>query len=406
MRWGAKKREGRCPRLVVSEISREVMRDMSMIDTGSQSITSKGLQEPIRVAQIIGKMVGGGVESVVMNYYRHIDRRKVQFDFLVDEDSTRVPEEEITALGGRVFRIPPYQHPIRYRRELIRLMREQQWPIVHSNINTLSIFPLSAAKKVGVPVRIAHSHSTMGKGEFAKNAMKLVLRPFANVYPTVRFACGHYAGEWLFGKKHDFTVIPNAIELDKFRFDPTARQETRKELGIADDTFLIGHVGRFMPQKNQAFLVDMLADLLRSRPNAILAFVGDGPDKADVQQHAEELSVADHVMFLGQRSDVNRLYQAFDVFCLPSLYEGLCLVGVEAQRAGLPCLFSDAITREVDVTETSRFMPIGSYEEWSSIVSTLKLGMRTNPSEEAFVNFDIYRNARRLVTLYEELLEK
>lgn len=363
-------------------------------------------QKPIRVAQIVGKMVGGGVESVVMNYYRHIDRSKVQFDFLVDEDSTCVPEEEITSLGGRVFRVPPYQHPIRYRHELIRLMREQQWPIVHSNINTLSVFPLSAAKKAGVPVRIAHSHSTMGKGEFAKNAMKLALRPFANVYPTVRFACGHYAGEWLFGKNHDFTVIPNAIELDKFRFDPTVRQETRKELGIADDTFLIGHVGRFMPQKNQTFLVDLLADLLPSRSNTMLVFVGEGPDKAEVQQHAEELSVAEHVMFLGQRSDVNRLYQAFDVFCLPSLYEGLCLVGVEAQRAGLPCLFSDAITREVDVTGTSRFMPIDSYEEWSSSISALEPGTRIDPSDKAFSGYDISENARKLTSMYLKLFEK
>lgn len=363
-------------------------------------------QKPIRVAQIVGKMVGGGVESVVMNYYRHIDRSKVQFDFLVDEDSTRVPEEEIIALGGRVFRIPPYQHPIRYRRELIRLMREHRWPIVHSNINTLSVFPLSAAKKVGIPVRIAHSHSTMGKGEFAKNAMKLALRPFANVYPTVRFACGHYAGEWLFGKNRDFTVIPNAIELDKFRFDPTIRREIREELGIAEGAFLIGHVGRFMPQKNQAFLVDVLADLLPNKPNTILVFVGDGPDKEDVQQHAEELNVADRVLFLGQRPDVNRLYQAFDVFCLPSLYEGLCLVGVEAQRAGLPCLFSDAITREVDVTGTSRFISIESHKEWSSFIATLELGTRISSPEEAFSNYDISQNAQKLATMYLKLFEK
>lgn len=381
---------------------------MSMVDTQSHNTKTSvnGSQKPIRVAQIVGKMVGGGVESVVMNYYRYIDRSKVQFDFLVDEDSTRVPEEEITTLGGRVFRIPPYQHPIRYRRELIRLMHEQQWPIVHSNINTLSVFPLSAAKKVGVPVRIAHSHSTMGKGEFAKNAMKLALKPFANVYPTVRFACGHYAGEWLFGKNHDFTVIPNAIELDKFRFDSTVRQKVREEFGIADDTFLIGHVGRFMPQKNQVFLVDMLADLLPSRPNTMLAFVGEGPDKADVQQHAEELGVVDHVMFLGQRSDVNRLYQAFDVFCLPSLYEGLCLVGVEAQRAGLPCLFSDAITREVDVTGTSKFMPIESHEEWSSSILALETGIRIDSSDKAFSDYDISENARELTSIYLKLFEK
>lgn len=382
----------------------------SMRDSGTRLQTKESgegsQQKPIRVAQIIGKMIGGGVEAVVMNYYRHIDRDKVQFDFIVDEDSTYVPEEEITSLGGRVFYISPYQHPVRYRRELIRLIREQRWPIVHSHINTLSVFPLSAAKKAGVPVRIAHSHSTMGKGEFVKNAMKLALRPFANIYPTDRFACGHYAGEWLFGKNHDFTIIPNAIELDKFRFDPVARQEIRKELGITEKTFLIGHVGRFMSQKNQAFLVDVLADLLPSRPNTILAFVGDGPDKADVQRHTEELNVTDHVIFLGQRSDVNRLYQAFDVFCLPSLYEGLCLVGIEAQRAGLPCLFSDTITREVDVTKASKFMSIESSKEWSSFLSELKPKTRAGLSDELFANFDICQNAHKLTSLYRKLLEE
>ena len=365
---------------------------------------------PIRVAQVMGKMLGGGVESVVMNYYRHIDRSKVQFDFLVDADSTRVPEEEIKALGGRVFRIPPYQHPLRYHNELVRLFREEHWPIVHSHINTLSVFPLSAAKKAGVPVRIAHSHSTMGKGEFAKNLMKLALRPLSNLYPTERFACSEYAGKWLFGRDTDFTVIPNAIELEKFRFDPVIRQETRKELGIADDMFLIGHVGRFMPQKNQMFLVDVLAGLLPKRPDAMLAFVGDGPDRTAVQQHVEELGIADHVLFLGQRSDVNRLYQAFDVFCLPSLYEGLCVVGIEAQRAGLPCLFSDAITREVDVTGASRFMPITSPEEWISFISAIESLSNLHSSKRSdqisgdIEEYDIQRCANSLVKKYESFI--
>ena len=254
----------------------------------------------------------------------------------MDADSTRVPEEEIKALGGRVFRIPPYQHPLRYRKELVRLFHEEHWPIVHSHINTLSVFPLSAAKKAGVPVRIAHSHSTMGKGEFAKNLMKLALRPLSNLYPTECFACSEYAGKWLFGRDADFTVIPNAIELEKFHFDPVLRQETRKELGIADGMFLIGHVGRFMPQKNQAFLVDVLAELLPQKPDTILAFVGDGPDRPDVQQHAQELGIGDHILFLGQRTDVNHLYQAFDAFCLPSRYEGLGMVAIEARSPDAP----------------------------------------------------------------------
>jgi len=361
---------------------------------------------PIRVAQIVGKMLGGGVEAVVMNYYRHIDRSKVQFDFLVDEDSTRVPEDEITALGGRIFRIPPYQHPIRYRRELIRLMREQQWPIVHSNINTLSVFPLSAAKKVGVPVRIAHSHSTMGKGEFAKNVMKLVLRSFANVYPTARFACSHYAGKWLFGKNVDFTVIPNAIELDKFRFNAETRKQTRKELGISDDTFLIGHVGRFMPQKNQTFLVDVLAGLLPKRPDAMLAFVGDGPDRTAVQQHVEELGIADHVLFLGQRLDVNRLYQAFDVFCLPSLYEGLGIVAVEAQVAGLPCLLSDVVPSEADVTASSYFLQITDAKPWIETLSNLHSSKRSDQISGDIEEYDIQRCANSLVKKYESFICK
>ena len=225
----------------------------------------------------------------------------------------------------------------------------------------------------------------------------------------------------------------------QFQFDPVIRQETRKELGIADDTFLIGHVGRFMPQKNQAFLVDVLADLLPKRSNTMLAFVGDGPDRPAVQQHAVELGIADHVLFLGQRSDVNRLYQAFDVFCLPSLYEGLGMVAVEAQVAGLPCLLGDAVPLEadvttqshflqiadvkpwsealsnlpvsdysdqVDVTSTSKFIPIDSHEEWSSSISALGPGTRIGSSEKVFSDYDISVNARKLASMYLKLFEK
>lgn len=351
----------------------------------------------------MGKMLGGGVESVVMNYYRHIDRSKVQFDFLVDADSTRVPEEEIKALGGRVFRIPPYQHPLRYRKELVRLFREEHWPIVHSHINTLSVFPLSAAKKAGVPVRIAHSHSTMGKGEFAKNLMKLALRPLSNLYPTERFACSEYAGKWLFGRDADFTVIPNAIELEKFRFDPVIRQGTRKELGIADDMFLIGHVGRFMPQKNQAFLVDVLAELLPQKSGTILAFVGDGPDRPDVQQHAQELGIGDHILFLGQRTDVNHLYQAFDAFCLPSRYEGLGMVAIEAQVAGCPCVLSDQVPHEADVSRQSAFIPIQEPDSWALEILRIQ---GTDKREQINSNkkldfYDIEEQSKKICTQYE-----
>lgn len=196
------------------------------------------MTEPIRVAQVVGKMVGGGVEAVVMNYYRHIDRSEVQFDFLVDSDSTLVPREEIESLGGRVFEIPPYQHVVEYQKELQRLFRQESWCIVHSHINALSIFPLRAAKISGIPVRIAHSHSTSGKGEYSKNAMKWILRHFANNYPTARVACSERAGRWLFGEKHDFTLFYNAIDLERFKFNAGKRKRTRDELDIENDKFM------------------------------------------------------------------------------------------------------------------------------------------------------------------------
>lgn len=361
---------------------------------------------PIRVAHVIGKMIGGGVEQVVMNYYRHIDYERVQFDFLVDADSTLVPVGEIEALGGRVFTVPPYQHLAAYERELERLFREERWPIVHSHINALSVFPLYAAKRAGVPVRIAHSHSTAGKGETAKNAVKSVLKQFANVYPTHRMACSKYAGEWLFGKGADFEVIYNAIDLSCFSFNAEARARARADLGLVGGQLAVGHVGRFMPQKNHRFLIDAFAELARLRSDAVLLLVGSGEAEALAESWAAERGVADRVRFLGQRADVGRLYQAFDAFALPSLYEGLCLVGVEAQAAGLPCFLSDQITREVDVTGTVRFLPIDNPSAWAAALAEVEPGGRIEAHREDFENYDIDCAASKLAARYLELAKE
>ena len=363
--------------------------------------------KPIRVAHVVGKMAGGGVEAVVMNYYRHIDRSKVQFDFLVDSDSTLVPREEIETLGGRVFEIPPYQHVLEYQRELQRLFKQEGWKIVHSHINALSVFPLRAAKNAGVPVRIAHSHSASGKGEYAKNTLKAALKTQANRYPTHRLACSEYAGEWLFGKCADFEVLYNAIELDRFSFSEEARAKARADLGLVGDTFAVGHLGRFMPQKNHRFLVDAFAELVRIRPDSVLLLAGDGEQRPLVESWVSEREVASKVKFLGQRADADCLYQAFDAFALPSLYEGLCLVGVEAQRAGLPCLLSDAITREVDVTGTCEFLPIDDPKVWADALARVADAPARDRSlpgmDSRFDRYDIEKAALGLAEYYELL---
>lgn len=366
------------------------------------------MEGPIRVAQVMGKMVGGGVESVVMNYYRHIDREKVQFDFIVCEGSTLVPREEIEAFGGRVFVTPPYQRVFEYQRELRRLFDEQKWKIVHSHINALSVFPLRAAKAAGVPIRIAHSHSTSGKGEPIRNIAKAILRTQANRYPTHRFACSRFAGEWLFGAGPEFEVIYNAVDLGRFAFDSEVRSAVRAELGLDDSQFVIGHVGRFAPQKNQGFLMDAFAEMAQQRPDSVLLFAGEGEEKQLAERHADELGISDKVMFLGQCSEINRLYQAFDAFALPSLYEGLGIVGVEAQAAGLPCLLSDAVTREVNLTGACDFLSIGDPSLWASRLCVLQ--QRTDEERSAvdfsrFTDYDIERQARRLAERYQGLSE-
>ena len=363
--------------------------------------------EPIRIAQVVGKMVNGGVEAIVMNYYRHIDHSKIQFDFIVDEDSTYIPREEIENLGGRIYIVPPYQKLNKYIPALIKLFKENQYKIVHSHINTLSVFPLYAAKKAGVSVRIAHNHSTAAQGEWKKNILKYTLRPFAKVYATHYAACSRYAGEWLFGKKSmergEVTIFNNAIDLDKFKYDENVRNEIRKELGIVDK-FVVGHVGRFCYQKNQEFMIDVFEEVYKQNPNAVLMLVGDGPDRGKIEEKVKDLYLSDRVMFMGNRNDVNRLYQAMDVFVLPSRYEGLPVVGVEAQAAGLPCVLSNQMTSETKMTDNVIFLGTDyGVEKWAKTIENMgMLPRNTGACRDLFNNgFSIKERAYKLAQSYE-----
>lgn len=362
---------------------------------------------PIRVAQVMGKMLGGGVEAVVMNYYQNIDRDRIQFDFLVDADSEIVPNEEIASLGGRVIETPPYQHLHEYSRKLESLFCEERWPIVHSHLNALSVFPLRAAKRACVPIRIAHSHSTSGKGEYVKNAMKRILRTQANHYPTHCIACSQYAGDWLFGKDSEYTVLHNAIDLDLFSFNSASR----KYLSLNDEQFVICHAGRFATQKNHLFLLKAFSELLDRIPNAVLLLAGNGELRMQAESWVHKHGLSESIRFLGQRTDMDRLYQAADVFVLPSLYEGLGLVAVEAQASGLPCILADSITREVNLTGHVQFLPTDNPTIWADAISSIASSRKTNEERielckrdrinGCFDSYDISKEALKLADLYE-----
>ncbi|MEG1872595.1 MAG: glycosyltransferase family 1 protein [Ruthenibacterium sp.] len=368
------------------------------------------MNQPLRVAQMIGKMNTGGVRTIVLDYYRRMDKAAVQFDFFVDADSHDVPYAEIEAAGGRVFVVPPYQRLPQYLRALIRLFKENHYTVVHAHINTLCVFPLFAAWLAGVPVRICHSHSTAHKSEGKRALLKYLLRPFARVFATDAFACGEKAGRWLYGD-HCFDsgrvfVLPNAVDTPRFVYDAAARDSLRKELGIAQDAFVVGHVGRFMHQKNHKGLLDIFAAVLQKKQGARLLLVGEGElmDEVRAAVHARADFAPDSVIFTGARADVNRLYSAMDVFCLPSVYEGMPVVAAETQTSGLPCVSADTVSREAGMTALVHFVPLSAPPDvWAQAVidAAAAYGARRSwNAEVAAAGFDLAQQGARLQNAY------
>lgn len=371
-------------------------------------------QEPIRIAQIIGKWVGGGVEAVIVNYYRAMNREKIQFDFICDEDSTNIPYEEIKSLGGKVILIPPYQKLFKYQRVLKEILREGNYKIVHSHINALSVFPLRIAKKVGVPIRIAHSHSTTNKKEWKKNFFKSILKPFSKVYATNYFCCTEHAGRWLFGNKKfengEIYILNNAINLEKFIYNEKIRENKRTELKIDKDTIVFGHIGRFVEQKNHKFLINIFNEVHKKNINTKLILVGQGPLKKEIEQQIKQLNIEDYVLMLGQRADVNEIYQAFDIFLFPSLYEGLGMVAIEAQAAGNLCIVSTEIPKVAKVTKKMEFLDLSApNQRWvDCILSAIEnIGEKSDVSIDEFVNagYDIKQESIKLEKQYLKLYD-
>lgn len=362
--------------------------------------------EPIVVAQIMGKWVGGGVEAVIMNYYRHIDRTKVQFDFICDEDSTNIPYEEIEKLGGKVILCPPYQKLPKYLKFLKQLFKEKKYRIVHSNINTLSVFPLYAAKKAGVPVRIAHAHATTDKKEIVRNLIKQILKHFSRMNANVFMSCSETAAKFQFGKKRkDVFLIKNAIDIDKFTFDKKIRKKYRQILDVADDVLVIGNVGRLVKTKNQLFLIDLFAELLKDKKQkAKLVIVGSGPNESEIRKRIIDKKLKDKVILLGQRGDVEKWYQAFDLYVAPSLYEGFGLSILEAQASNLPCVISDAIPHDVVINEKiCTFLSLSNNtREWTKAIRAIEKSDVRKSNKIAIKNagFDIDIQANMLTDIY------
>lgn len=369
------------------------------------------IQYPIRILNLFTIMDRGGAETMVMNYYRHIDRTKVQFDFLVHREQPGVYEDEIKSLGGRIYRMCPIypQNFARYERDIRAFFQEHpEYKIVHSHMSELGYFAFRVATEQDIPVRICHAHNAP-HGFDMKMIMRTYFKKRMMPYLTHLFMCGLESGRWLYGKQNEsrFIMLNNAIDAATYTYAPAKRMEMRRNLGIADE-LVVGHVGRFNPQKNHSFLLGIFAALLKKEPNAVLLLVGGGKDMSKIQAKARELGIADHVRFMGVRSDVADLMQAMDVFAFPSLYEGLGIVLIEAQASGLPCIVSDTIPPEAYLTDLVFPQKLSaSPEEWADAILEKRDIPRTDHSAEiAAHGFDITTEAVKLQEFYLNAYEQ
>ena len=363
------------------------------------------MDKPIKVLQIIGDVVGGGVETVIMNYYRNIDKTKIQFDFVVHKGALPQYITQVKNYGGKVYEITSYKSNIlKYTYEIYKIIKENNYEIVHSNMNSLSGFPLFAAYLAGAKVRILHNHTTDSKEEKLRSLIKRVLRPFAKLFANQYWACSKLAAEWMYGKNavinSKITIINNAINLEKFKFNKEKREKLRKELGL-ENCFVIGHVGRFMKQKNHEFLIDIFNEVLEKKENAKLLLIGDGKLRTQMETKVKNLGIEKAVIFLGVRNDVADLYNAMDVFVLPSLYEGLPVVGVEVQANSLPFICSDKVTNEILLTDNIRLLSLQQYKtEWCNAILNAERKKIANKKDSLLKNFDIKSQSRKLEKLY------
>lgn len=361
----------------------------------------------IRVLQVVTHMNRGGLETMIMNYYRHIDRTKVQFDFLTHREYDGDYGEEIKQLGGKIYHLPilnPFS--ANYKKALRDFFQTHpEYQTIHVHQDCLSGVILREAARQNIPIRIAHSHSSRQDRDW-KYPIKLFYRHLIPRYATNLLACGEKAGRWMFCGA-EFQVLNNAIDARKYRFNNNTRQRMRKELGIDPDCLVAGHVGRFNTVKNHTKIVDIFKTLAEER-TAVLLLVGDGELRQNIEQKVNELGLREQVIFTGVRGDVAALMQAMDVFVFPSLYEGLPVTLVEAQTAGLPCLISDRVPIECKLTPEVRQLPLeASSEIWAEqVIEAVKEPRRDTFDEIQAAGYDIESNAEWLQRFYLDAYNK
>lgn len=351
----------------------------------------------------------GGIESFLTNALLRMDRTDLEVDIVAAELRESVFTERLREAGIRFYELSGSLNRIaRNSRLLKKIFRERGYDVFHLHAyQALSFRFLQQAKQCGIPVRIAHSHNTAlrkSRGRGLKLGIHKASRFFLTGYATHLWACSEAAARFLFSPKSlrekGYRFIPNGIEVERFRFNPEVRGQARKELHC-EKKFVVGNVGRLCYQKNQAFLLEVFAKIHEKNPDSVLLLVGEGEDRAQLEEQSERLGIRDTTIFCGTCREVERLYWAMDVFVLPSRFEGLPVTGVEAQAAGLPCLFSDVVTRECEAGKDSQFLPLNTPGHWAEVLLKAESGNRSEGVETVkSAGFDIVDVAQQMGLFY------
>lgn len=342
--------------------------------------------QPIRILQVIGLMNPGGIETMLLNLYKNIDREQVQFDFLAHYGEEGAYDKEIKKLGGNIYQMPQikslekqrtyYYKVFQYIKALnVFFADHTEFKIIHGHMTNTAMLYMYIAKKYGNKCCIAHSHLTQARPGMSGFVTDLLHKPVAKIADEY-FACSDMAAHWIFSmediKRKGVKILKNGIQTELYSYDAEKANNKKKELGL-EGKFVIGNVARFKKEKNQTFLIDVFSVIYKREPNAVLIFVGDGETCKDAKKKVTQLGLDDAVKFLGIRYDVPEIMLAMDVFVLPSLYEGLPVVGIEAQASGLPCIISLGVTKETDVTGLCEFIDLDSnIYEWVDAILKYK----------------------------------
>lgn len=365
----------------------------------------------IRILHMIGSLEMGGSQTMVMTLYRSIDKEKFQFDFIIDCDTKSVFEEEIKRMGGKIFRLPKFNG--------INFMKVGQawndffqnhpeYKILHSHVRSYASLYLPIAKAHEVRT-IIHSHNT-SNGKGLTSVIKCVLQYPLRFQADYFFGCSEMAGRWLFGEKivqsDRYFMLRNAVDLERFAYQPQIREKIRYELGVDTNTLLIGHVGRMNPQKNHHFLIDCFYKVTNQRSDVKLLLLGDGELRGKISQQIRQSGLENQVIMPGVKENVEEYFSAMDCFLLPSLHEGLPVVVVEAQANGLQCFLSDAVTKEVQLSELVQYLPITQGDDpWVNALLNCKNYHKDVTKEIKDSGFCVKESSKWLSDFYQKIAE-